>query len=526
PVVDARARWRRARFLAPIAGGLLLVLAFPPYGAWPVAPVAVAILSLAVRGRRARTGALYGLLFGLAFFGPLLRWTTTYVGTVAWLLALLEGAFIVLLGATLPTVQRLRGWPVWVAGLWVAEEALRDRQPFGGFPWGRLAFSQPDGAFLPWVRLGGAPLLTFVVALTGSMLAWTVQRMATDSPARRRGAAAGVAATLLIPGIGLVIGLSVHSGASAPKTTIAVVQGNVPRLGLSFDAQQEAVLRNHVDATLRLAARIKAGTVHRPAFVIWPENASDIDPLGHPDAGALITGAARAVGVPILVGAILDGPGTHVRNAGIVWDPRTGAGQTYIKRHPVPFGEYMPLRSIARLITSKADLVPHDMLAGTAPGALRIGGTVVGDVICFEVAEDSLVRDGVGRGARLLVVQTNNATFGHSDESPQQLAMARIRAVEHDRAVVVSSTSGISAIIGPDGTVRQQSRIFTAATFVQSLPLQTSITPADHLGDAPEWVLTAIGVGALIVAVGLRRRHPAASTADPAPPAEHGPAAR
>ncbi|MGI9092575.1 MAG: apolipoprotein N-acyltransferase [Mycobacteriales bacterium] len=518
------------QWLAALAGGLLLVLAFPPYGWWPLAPVSVAFFSLAVHGRRARTGALMGLVFGLAFFAPLLRWTATYVGTVAYLLAVLEAAFIVLLGAALPQIQRLPGWPVWVACAWVTEEALRDRQPFGGFPWGRLAFSQPNGPLLPFVTVGGAPLLTFVVALTGAMAVWLVLRVAAvcrvAAPTASHGAiAAAVAALMGVPVVGLLLGTAVHDGARSPRVTVAVVQGNVPRLGLSFDAQRAAVLRNHVQATLALAARIDAGEARRPRLVIWPENSSDIDPLRNPDAGALITSAARAVGVPILIGAILDGPGEHVRNAGIVWDSATGPGATYIKRHPVPFGEYMPLRSLARKVTSKADLVPTDMLAGRAPGALRIGGITIGDVICFEVAEDSLVHDDITHGAQLLVVQTNNATFGHSDESPQQLAMAQIRAVEHNRSVVVSSTSGISAVIGPDGTVRQRSGIFTAATFDTSVSLQSGRTLADRLGAAPEWVLTAIGVGSLLLAVAIRRRSAAAEAGEPVPaPLEREPA--
>src|SRR5262249_21052793 len=159
---------------------------------------------------------------------------------------------------------------------------------------------------------GGAPLVTFAVALCGALLACCY--VAALRRGRRRQvllAAAGVAA---VPLVGLAGWLGVSAGAADPQLTVAVVQGNVPRRGLAFNAQRAAVLANHVRRTLELADQVRAGRLPRPAFVVWPENSSDIDPLANPDARRLIDGAARAVGVPILVGTLLDGPGDHVRN--------------------------------------------------------------------------------------------------------------------------------------------------------------------------------------------------------------------
>ncbi len=480
-----------------------MVFAFPPFGFWPAAPAAVAMLSLIVHGRAAKTGAWYGWIFGLAFCLPLLYWSGTYVGVVPWLLlGLLESAFFALLGAGLAIVQRLPFWPAWSAALWVAQEAFRDRFPFGGFPWGRLAFSQPEGPFLPFAALGGAPLLTFTVALTGCLAARAFE--ASLRHGQMKIIALAAAGIVEVPLIGLAFSLLVHNGDSSRHENIAVVQGNVPRLGLNFDDQREAVLRNHVNETLKLAQQIKSGDAPKPRIVIWPENSSDIDPLDNPDAAAMINRAARAVGVPILVGAILDGPGEHVRNAGIVWDPKTGPGQMYVKRHPVPFGEYIPLRSIARKVTSKVDLVPRDMVAGDAVGSMKINGLTIGDVICFEVAYDGLVRSDVTHGAQILVTQTNNATFGRTAESPQQVAIAQVRAVEHNRANLVSSTSGISAVIAPNGKILKKTGIFTSDILDGPVPIQTGTTLATRLGEVPEWLLTAIGVGA-IAAVGTLR---------------------
>jgi apolipoprotein N-acyltransferase len=204
--------------------------------------------------------------------------------------------------------------------------------------------------------------------------------------------------------------------------------------------------------------------------------------------------------VPVLVGAVTDGPGRFVSNRGIVWDPVTGAGATYVKRHPVPFGEYIPMRSLVRLITHKVDLVPRDFARGSRPGVLQVGPVLLGDVICFEVAYDGVVRDVVTGGGRLLVVQTNNATFGHSGETTQQLAMGRLRAVEHSRAVVVAATSGVSAVIAPDGHVQHQSRLFTRDVTVQRVALRTERTLATRVGAWPELLLSLLGLGALLSA--------------------------
>ncbi|MCU1691375.1 MAG: Apolipoprotein N-acyltransferase, partial [Frankiales bacterium] len=253
-------------------------------------------------------------------------------------------------------------------------------------------------------------------------------------------------------------------------------------------------------ATEQLAADVSAGRTPRPDLVVWPENASDLDPFTDPGAAALIDRAVRAVGVPVLVGAVLDGPGAEVSNAGIVWDPVTGPGERYVKQHPVPFGEYIPYRSLVRKISKKVDLVPRDFTHGTRTGLLDVGPVRLGDVICFEVAYDGLVRDAVRAGGTMIVVQTNNATFGRSGETVQQLAMSRLRAVEHGRSVVVAATSGISAVIAPDGDVLDRSRIFTRDLLVVDVPVRTAQTLATRVGLVPELLLSLVGLAGLVLA--------------------------
>jgi apolipoprotein N-acyltransferase len=500
--VAGRGRWWA--LLAAAAAGALLVLAFPPYGLWPLAVVAVAGLSWLTRGVTARRGALLGSAFGLAFFIPLLSWSGIFVGPAPWLLlAVSQTAFVAALGAALAVTSRLPAWPLWAAALWVAEEAARSRLPWGGFPWGRLAFSQA-GSPLVWLSAyGGAPLVTLAVALLGTALAAAVPALAGGRWRAATPALAAAVATAAASGAAWAAG-DWQTG-TARTVTVAVVQGNVPRLGLDFNAQREAVLRNHVGATFRLAADADAGRVARPDLVLWPENASDIDPIRYPDARALIAEAGRAIGVPILVGTLADGPTARtVRNVGIVWDPATGPGERYVKRHPVPFAEYIPLRGIARMVSSDVDRVGRDFVGGDRPGRLRAGPVEVGDVICFEVAYDGLVRDV--SGADLLVVQTNNATFGRSAETWQQLAMGRLRAVEHGRTVLVAATSGVSAVISPDGHVPARSDVFTADVLVRAVEVREGATLATRWGAGPEWVVVAVALAALVGAVARSRR--------------------
>jgi apolipoprotein N-acyltransferase len=520
-----RLRWPWRTLLAAV-GGLLLVLAFPGYDFVWLAPLGPAALALAVRGQRMRSGAWLGLVFGLAFFVPLLSWTGIYVGPFPWLaLAVWEAVHLALLGSATALTSRLRLWPVWTAALWVADEALRGRFVLDGFPWGRLGFSQTEGPLLALAAYGGVPLVSFAVALTGALLAAAVvdllsaRRASPVAEERGRSLRAGallLVAVLTVPLVGMVAWLPLPGGsltAGGPTSTVAVIQGDVPRAGLDFNAQRRAVLDNHVQRTLELADAVAAGDEPQPDVVIWPENSSDIDPYTNADAARQIDRAASAVDAPILVGAVVEGPGEYVSNTAIVWDPDDGPGDTYVKRHPVPLAEYVPARSFFRFFSDKVDLVRRDFVAGDEVGVLDVGGVRLGDLICFEVVYDGLVGDVVDGGAGMIVVQTNNATFGHTDESAQQLAMSRLRAVEFGRTVVVAATSGISAIVAPDGTVTRSSELFTPDVFVEEIAQRDSTTPAQRLGAGPEWVLTAVGAVALLAAArpGLRRRRGSAA---------------
>ncbi|MDJ1131346.1 apolipoprotein N-acyltransferase [Streptomyces iconiensis] len=513
--------------LAALAG-VALALAFPPTGLWPLSLVAVAAFSLLTRGRSARQGAWLGLAFGWPFFIVLLKWLHVVGWDVVVGLAFLQGLFLALLGAVLAVTSRLPVWPLWGACLWVCEEFLRDRLPFGGFPWGRLAFANTGSPFTPLAALGGAPLVTFAVALTGTLLAATALmawRLRAEAARTARTYGTGLAALLAAAAV-MAAGYAVPVPTkAADNVRIAVVQGNVQQPGMDFLGRPMKILNNHVKATLDLAERVKQGKEQKPDLVIWPENASDLDPFKWPEAGDRIDKAVKAIGVPVLVGALVDHPTKkgYVENQGIVWDPKKGAGATYTKQHPVPFGEYVPFRDQLSKVITRLQRVPRDFYPGDHTGVLQTGPARLGDVICFEVAYDEIPRDTVNDGARALVVQTNNATYGNTGQPEQQLVMSKLRAVEHGRAVVTAAPSGISAVVAPDGTIQQRTEEFTQDVITSDLPLRDEITLADRVGAAPEWVIAIVGVLSCAAAWILGRRRRDGRPAQPAPGTQDAP---
>lgn len=510
---------RRLLRLAIAAGsGALLYASASPRDLWWLAPLAFAVLWVVLHGQRvvqydshpatgARAGFGHGFAFGLGYFLPLLTWAGAYVGPLPWLaLATVEALVMALAGAGIAVVSRLPASPLWATGVWVTAEALIARVPFGGFPWGRVAYTQPSGTFLPVAAIGGTPLLTAAVVLTGFGMGELLRRavpLLSRDPGRL-GRRSGLAVPALLAAIPVVSGLIAGSVAGSTRidgqAVVALVQGNVPRAGLDFNAQRRAVLDNHVARTLQLAADVAAGRYPKPALVIWPENSSDIDPLRNPDARLLINQAARAIDAPILVGAVLNTGDGHESNTMIVWDPRSGPGERHDKRKVQPFGEYVPYRRFFRLFSPYVDRASN-FVPGKGNGAVDIGGVRVGVATCYEVVFDDLVRESVLAGAQVLAVPSNNATFGFTDETYQQLAISRVRAVEHHRTVLVASTSGVSAVITPDGSVAQRTRMFTPAALVTRVPLRSGTTLATRLGPLPEWLLVALGV--LGVVVGL-----------------------
>lgn len=488
--------------VAALAGGLALFWSFAPRDWWWLAPIAFVGIGFAWRGRGARRGAVLGAITGLAFFVPLLSWTGEFVGPVPWLaLATLQATFVAAVGAGVGGLPDRWWWPIGGAALWTAGEAARGRVPFDGFPWGRVGFGQPEGAFAPVASLAGVPGLGFVVVLSGFAV------LELGRVTVRHAAPMPIALTVaLVPAVvAAAAPLATAHVQPVGEIVVAAVQGNVPRSGLDFNAQRRAVLDNHVRRTEELAADVAAGRVERPDLVFWPENSADVDPLRYPDARAAVDRAVRSVGVPVLVGAVLTPPGGPPTNTMIVWDPVAGPGPDHDKRRLQPFGEYVPFKDFFRIFSTLVDR-SSDFVPGVGEGVVTAADVLAGVATCYEVIFDDLVRDSIRGGAELLVVPSNNATFGRTAMTYQQLAVGRVRAVETGRATVVPTTSGSSAVVLPDGSVPAQTGLFEPAVLMEPIPLRRDITPGVRIGAAVEWVLVAAAGSAVLAGARVRGR--------------------
>lgn len=508
----------RRRSLAPpfralalfALSGALLALSFPPFGprplvAWAAVP-GVAALCLAVRGLTGSSAAIGGALTGLVFNGVLLQWIRI-LGLDAWIaLTLYSALWFALLGFSFAWVMRLRAWPLWIALAWSGVETLRSHMPLGGFPWGRLAYGQESTPLVGFAWLTGTWGTSIAVALLGGLLAWVATRP------RARTALAAVTTGLLVVAGGLGLLHLIPQGSQTAR--IAAVQGSVPRTGLDAYGQRRAVLANHVRATQRLAQAVRAGEEPQPVAVIWPENSSDIDPFLDPSAAEDISSAVDDIGAPTLVGLVIDSPEGYL-NTGMVWLPESGPdpAQSYVKRHPVPFGEYLPMRGLLQEFITRFDRLPKDFVAGERAGVLDMGGVSIGDVICFEIAYGDIVRDAVRQGAQVVAVQTNNATYGRTGQPQQQLAITQVQAVEHGREVLVAATSGVSVHVTARGQVLGSVAEFEWGWINNDVRLSSSVSPADRGMWALEWLALVAGVVAVLAAIVRSRRSLEAPTA-------------
>ncbi|WJZ02600.1 apolipoprotein N-acyltransferase [Corynebacterium freiburgense] len=475
------------RLLLAAASGVFIYASTQPIGWWPAGIAGMGLLYLVLTQTSSkRQGAILGGAHGLALYLFMLPWIGEFVGPLPYIaLAITESLYSILLGAVGVVLVRWRTLGPIAFALWfVAVEWLRSSWPFGGFAWARIAWGQIGGVLQWFAPIGGPALISAMVVVVGAGLALVL-----------RGPRIVGAAYITIPlALGAMLGTDA-GGAPIGETKVAAIQGNVPRLGLDFNAQRRAVLQNHIDETLRLTQPVD--------LVIWPENASDVNPFADPQARMGIDAAVRHVNAPLLVGTLTRdevGP----RNTMVVFDPDGTQGEWHHKKFLQPFGETMPLREFFRLFSSFVDKAGN-FQPGNGTGVVHMGDVAVGIATCYEIAFDAAGRDAVLHGATILTSPTNNATFGFTDMTYQQLAMSRMRAIELDRAVVVAATSGVSAIIQPDGTVTQSTKIFESGTLVAELPLKETKTISARFGSIIEYTMGIIG--ALIASAALLQPH-------------------
>ncbi|MFO7243902.1 MAG: apolipoprotein N-acyltransferase [Actinomycetes bacterium] len=500
---------RLKNLVLAVVAGLMLSAAFPDIGAWFLAPVAIGVLFIAVSQSRARGAFGLGFVFGMAFFLVHVSWIKFAVGPVPWVaLCAACAAYFGLACAVFAHANWAgffdgRPWltvPVFAVA-WVAAETVRSFGPFGGFPWGRLAFAVVDAPVVNLAKLGGAPLVSLAVAVTGGFLGLAWMALREKRALTAVGAPVLALAIMLAP-----LGVPLDERPEVGTLRVGWAQGNVPNEGLDSLQQARLVTQNHTAATLQLAQEAAAPL----DLTVWPENSVDIDPRIDEPTRSQLNLAAQAVGTPLLIGTVDYSPPGGRYNTSLIWLPSGEPAGEYRKQQPAAFAEYIPIRSIARLFSPAVDRVTSDMLPGDEPAFIDVdiaslGRAVrVGTIICFEVAYDWIARQSASHEAEFLAVQTNNATFGMTAESTQQLAMTRLRAIETGKAALQVSTVGVSGVVTPAGRLIDRSELFTQAWGETEIPLRTSVTPAVRYGAFLEWGVVAIAALTLIGAVRVR----------------------
>lgn len=504
-----------AALLLAAGSGPVLDAAFPDKYIWPLAFAGIALVLVALIGRTVGQAILVGLVAGAAFYFTHIQWATLFLGPLPMsALSVVESLFVAAGSVAIALAYRWvpRAWPgpagrLWllpavVAGLWIAREAWAAVWPYGGFSWGRVAMSQAESPLAPvfsWLGISGTGfLMVFLVAAAIEALRLSLQIARRRPVGERRPAPSWptrVAAPVLI-GV-ILLGTPLFPLTPTGTLRVAAVQGNGPA-GYFEPSQRGDVLQAQLDATGPLFGQ--------PVdIVLWPEGASDISPLVDRYAAGVFDTVARELDADLIAGIITERDG-QVFNTSVLWRPGQGVVDFYDKKHPVPFGEYVPDRAFWEpFAPDLIGLIQREYTPGTTDMVLDAGGTVVGVNICFDIVDDQLMTESVEQGATVIFAQSNNADFGRTDESAQQLAFAQIRAIELGRTVVNVSTVGITAVIQADGTITDRLPWYEPGAIITDLPLHTAVTPAVLLGRQVEWFVSGLGVITLIGAGFLAR---------------------
>jgi len=485
---------------AAAVSGVLLALAFPAFDLGALALVALVPLIWAWRDATPWRGALYGFTFGLVFATILMYWLW-YFGVVA-IVPLVAGwaAYTGLTGYLVGCLTRARIRSSWfIAAAWVVPEALRGRWPFGGLPWGDLGVAlhdfPPARALASW---GGVALVSFLLVVFNAALVDLA--VAIRSHARRSLAIAAA-------GVGVVVALVavLDAGRFQPHDTgklrIATLQGNDQDRYLTEDEKQSGYLtERHFALAERLSGRYD--------LIVFPESSlDDFSPESNSALRSRLVEVGAAHDADVLANAAVPAPEGREYNTNLLYTPTGRLVGTYAKEHLVPFGEYVPFRSLVDW-TGIVDRIPYDYSPGKTRTIFKVKGHRMATVICFESAFGPLVRDFVDRGAEVVVVSTNNRSYRRSGNAAQHIAQTQMRAAETGRPFVQASISGISAMINADGDVRDTTELFRRAVVSDTVTTTSGETPYVRFGD---WVVAVSAVMLLGAAIASRLRRPRAA---------------
>lgn len=468
-----------------ILAGLIGLYVFPTENIWILAPLIPALTFLAVMGTSFWKAVLIGFISSQAFYISHIEWISLYLGpvpllalstTVSIYSALAAGLLAWFYRRIRPKGKNLVAFAVLAATIWTAREFVSGNFPYGGFPWSRLAMTQSDSFLSHWVWWGGLSFLSFVIALLGALIALSVKSRFRGIP--KIGFSTIALVAIVVPVI-TPIGITTEK---VDEKVIAAVQGDA-NAGLFSNLTPGTILQNHLDATELVFQEQKVIDL-----LVWPENASDLDPLRYEEAREKIDQLATKVDAPFVFGTVTKRE-EDTYNSTLLWLPGVGPVDYYDKKQPVPFAEYAPDREFWRMLAPDlVDMIPRGYSFGIRDGIFEIDDFKAGTLICFEIAEDWILRELAHQGAEVILSQTNNADFGYSDETFQQAAIARLRAIETGRTVVNISTVGLSAIYLPNGNVLSEVEWYTPAAMVETVPLYSGFTPAVVIGSGFDWI--------------------------------------
>ena len=497
-----------AALVVAAGSGIIMDAAFPDKGVWPLALAAVALQLVALVGRRAGSAFLVGLVAGLAFYLAHIQWASLFLGLLPMTaLSVLESLFVGVGAVAIALAYRWipRAWPtalgrlallpLAVAGLWTAREAWSAVWPYGGFSWGRLAMSQADSPFaslFPWLGISGT---SFVLVL---LVAAAVEAVRVG-PLHNGGIPGLVRATAVVALATVLVGLPAWQVSTDGSLRVAAAQGN-GKAGYFDGSTANELLQAQLDATVPLFG-------DDVDMVLWPEGTTFADPLTDAYTAGVFDYVSEQMDAPLIAQGVTHRDDRYY-NTAVLWRAGEGALDLYDKKHPVPFGEYIPDRAFWRpFAPDLIDLIGREYTPGTTDTVFDVDGIIVGINICFDIVDDQILTESVEEGARAIFASSNTADFGRTDESAQQLAIARIRAMEFGRSVVNISTVGLSAVIAPDGRIVQQLPWFEVGSMVQDIDLSSDITPAVLLGRQLEWLVSGFGLATIVIAglAGRRR---------------------
>ena len=493
-----------AALLTAAAGGAILDLAFPDVGWWPLAFVGIAASLISLIGRSIGGALAVGAVFAATFYLIHIVWITRYLGPVPWfalsgvetVLSAIGAIALALAYRWLPRVApgrwgRLVALPALVAGLWTARELWLGGWPYTGFPWGRIGMSQADSPLAHVASWTGVSGLTFLMVFVVAAVIEGLRSGAWRHP------------TPLVPVAALAALLVVtpqFPTTAAGTLRVGAVQGNGPA-GYFDERKPYGVLQAQLDATAQLQGEDLD-------VLLWPEGGIDADPTHNESVARVLDQLSASFDAPLLVNAATQ-RGEQTFNTSMLWEAgKDNPVAVHDKRNPVPMGEYVPDRWFFEMLAPDlVGLIQREYTPGSNPPLVSVDAVGIGLAICFDVIYDAVIWEGARDGAEVYMFQTNNADFRDTDENLQQLAFARMRAIETGRSVVNLSTVGTSQVIAPDGSTVESLPAGSAGALLSDVELRTGLTPAVVLGGALQTVLGWGSLVALLI-VGLRATRP------------------